>query len=347
MIRRILSASFGKPVLTLLLALAAAAGGGVWLGDLKRDVFPDLATPVFSVFVQNPAMGAEELETGVAIPLEVALAGLPEVRRIRSSSQAGVAQVRAEFEPDADYYLARQLVTERVNQAARDLPPGTGAPLVSSLTGRLNEVMEVVLEAKPGTAGLMELRDLADYELRNRLLGVPGVAAVEVLGGHLRQFQIQLDPDRMAALGVSLNEVMTAVKRSNENAAGGFVVQGSIEWTVRAVGRAENMGDLRATVSLLETAVARAPTVETHWALGALYLELGAAGAAEAQLRVAAEGDPGSADRWIALANALALKPDPLAAADALERARSAEPGLHVTRDPAGRLMRQPSPPTH
>jgi cobalt-zinc-cadmium resistance protein CzcA len=248
MIERILRASFGKPVLTLLLALAAAAAGVVWLSELQRDVFPDLATPVFSVYVQNPAMGAEELETGVAIPLEVALAGLPDVRRIRSSSQVGVAQVRVEFEPDADYYLSRQLVTERVNQAARELPPGTGAPLVSSLTGRLNEVLEVVLEAEAGTAGLMELRDLADYELRNRLLGVPGVAAVEVLGGHLRQFQVQLDPDRMAALGVTLGEVMTAVERSNENAAGGFVAQGSIEWTVRAVGRAENVGDLRATV---------------------------------------------------------------------------------------------------
>lgn len=248
MIERILSASFAKPVLTLLLALAAAAAGAVWLGDLKRDVFPDLATPVFSVFVQNPAMGAEELETGVAIPLEVALAGLPEVRRIRSSSQVGVAQVRVEFEPRADYYLSRQLVTERVNQAARELPPGTGTPLVSSLTGRLNEVIEVVLEAEPGTVGLMELRDLADYELRNRLLGVPGVAAVEVLGGHLRQFQVQLDPDRMAALGVTLGEVMSAVEGANENAAGGFVAQGSVEWTVRAIGRADNVGDLRATV---------------------------------------------------------------------------------------------------
>ena len=248
MIERILRGSAAKPALTLLLTLAAAAAGAIWLSDLKRDVFPDLATPVFSVFVQNPAMGAEELETGVAVPLEVALAGLPEVRRIRSTSQAGVAQVRVEFEPDADYYLSRQLVTERVNQAARDLPPGTGAPLVSSLTGRLNEVMELVIEATPGTAGLMELRELADFEVRNRLLGVPGVAAVEVLGGHLRQFQVQLDPERMAALGVTLNEVLAAVRESNENAAGGFVVQGSIEWTVRAVGRAANVGDLRSTV---------------------------------------------------------------------------------------------------
>jgi heavy metal efflux system protein len=248
MIERILRGSFHKPVLTLLLGLAAAAVGAVWLGELERDVFPDLATPVFSVFVQNPAMGAEELETGVALPLEVALAGLPEVRRIRSTSQAGVAQVRVEFEPDADYYLSRQLVTERVNQAARDLPEGTGAPLVSSLTGRLNEVLEIVLEADPGAAGLMELRDLADYEVRNRLLGVPGVAAVEVLGGHLRQFQVQLDPERMAALGVTLGEVRAAVAGSNSNAAGGFVAQGPIEWSVRAVGRAENVGDLRATV---------------------------------------------------------------------------------------------------
>jgi len=124
-------------------------------------------------------------------------------------------------------------------------------------------------------------------------------------------------------------------------------VNGGAAALLAAAAAARHQGDLRATLSLLETAVARAPTVETHGALGALYLELGAAGAAEAQLRVAAEGDPGSADRWIALANALALKPDPLAAADALERARSAEPGLHVTRDPAGRLMRQPSPPAH
>ncbi|MFL6193966.1 MAG: efflux RND transporter permease subunit [Thermoanaerobaculia bacterium] len=248
MIERILRGSFARPALTVLLALAAAAAGAAWLGDLRRDVFPDLATPVFSVFVQNPAMGAEELETGVAVPLEVALAGLPEVRRIRSTSQAGVAQVRVEFEPDADYYLSRQLVTERVNQAARELPAGTGAPLVSSLTGRLNEILELVIEAEPGAAGLMELRELADFEVRNRLLGVPGVAAVEVLGGHLRQFQVQLDPERMAALRVTLNEVLTAVRRSNENAAGGFVTQGPVEWSVRAVGRAANVGDLRATV---------------------------------------------------------------------------------------------------
>ena len=122
-----------------------------WLRDLRRDVFPDLSSPVFNLIVQNPAMGAEELETGVAIPLEVALAGLPDVRRVRSNSQLGVTQVTIEFESDADYYRSRQFVAERVTQVASQLPPGTDAPLISSLPGRLNEIFEFTLEADPGT----------------------------------------------------------------------------------------------------------------------------------------------------------------------------------------------------
>src|SRR2546423_14630211 len=110
MITRILKSSFARPAMTLLLVLAACALGAVWLQDLRRDVFPDLSVPVFNVIVQNPTMGAEELETGIAIPLEVALAGLPNVRRIRSNSQLGVTQVTIEFEPVADYYRSRQLV---------------------------------------------------------------------------------------------------------------------------------------------------------------------------------------------------------------------------------------------
>ena len=248
MVTRILRGSFARPTLTIVLVLAASVLGAVWLQELRRDVFPDLSAPVFNVIVQNPAMGAEELETGVAVPLEVALAGLPEVRRIRSTSLLGVTQVTVEFESDADYYRSRQFVAERVNQAAAQMPPGTEAPNISSLTGRLNEIFEFTLEAQPGTADPMVLRDLAEYEVRNRLLAVPGVASVERLGGYLRQFQVQLDPERMSARGITLDEVEHAVQGSNINAAGGFVTEGSIEWTVRAVGRANNVEDLRSTV---------------------------------------------------------------------------------------------------
>jgi cobalt-zinc-cadmium resistance protein CzcA len=245
---RIIRAFFARPVLAIAVAFGGAGLGFFWLQELRRDVFPDLSTPVFNVIVQNPSMGAEELEAGIVVPLEARLAGLPSVRRVRSTAQLGVAQLTVEFEPDADYHRSRQLVAERVTQAATDLPPGTDAPLLSSLTGRLNEVFEFTLEAEEGALDLMALRDLAEFEVRNRLLAVPGVAAVETLGGHLRQFQVQLDPDRMAARGVSLDEVFHALEGANQNAAGGFVVQGASEWAVRAVGRARGVEDLRGTV---------------------------------------------------------------------------------------------------
>jgi cobalt-zinc-cadmium resistance protein CzcA len=248
MIGRLIRDSFRAPLLTALLVGAGALIGGVWLQDLRRDVFPDLSAPVFNVIVQSPAMGAEELETAIAVPLEVALAGLPDVRRVRSNSQLGVAQVTIEFEPDAEYYRSRQFVAERVAQVTGQLPPGTEPPLISSLTGRLNEIFEFTLEADPGAADLMTLRDLAEFDVTNRLLAVPGVAAVERLGGYLRQFQVQLDPERMSARRISLDDVLHAVEESNRNAAGGIVAQGAIEWTVRVLGRAHKVEDLRRTV---------------------------------------------------------------------------------------------------
>ncbi len=248
MIARLVRTFFEKPLLAFVLGVGGAGLGAYWLLDLPRDVFPDLSTPVFNVIVQNPSMGALELESGIVVPLESALSGLAGVRRVRASAQLGVAQVTVEFEPDADYHRSRQLVSERLAQAAAAFPPGTGAPLLSSLTGRLNEVFEITLEAEGGALDLMSLRDLAEFDVRNRLLAVPGVAAVETLGGHLRQFQVQIDPDRMAARGVSLDEVAHALQGANENAAAGFLVRGSTEWPVRAVGRATGVDDLRRTV---------------------------------------------------------------------------------------------------
>jgi heavy metal efflux system protein len=248
MISRLIRESFHAPLLTILLVGAGTTIGAFWLQDLRRDVFPDLSAPVFNVIAQNPAMGAEELETAIAIPLEVALAGLPDVRRVRSNSQLGVTQVTIEFDPSADYYRSRQFVAERMAQVSGQLPAGTDPPLLSSLTGRLNEIFEFTLEADPGAADLMMLRDLAEFDVNNRLLAVPGVAAVERLGGYLRQFQVQLDPERMSARLVSLDDVMHAVEESNLNASGGIVAQGSIEWTVRALGRARTVDDLRGTV---------------------------------------------------------------------------------------------------
>jgi heavy metal efflux system protein len=244
----IMRAWFARPLLALLLALGGGAVGALWLTDVPRDVFPDLSAPVFNVIVQNAAMAPEELESSIAVPLEAAIAGVPQVKRVRSTAQLGVVQVTVEFEPDADYYRSRQLVAERVAQVAPGLPPGTEQPLLSSLTGRLNEIFEFTLEAEPGVADLMTLRELADFEVRSRLLAVPGVSAVERLGGYKREFQVLLDPERMAARNVALDDVLHAVQGANTNAAGGFIVRGPMEWTVRAVGRVTSLEDVRGTI---------------------------------------------------------------------------------------------------
>ncbi len=248
MIERIIRGSATKPFLAFVLMLTLGVLGALSLRDLRRDVFPDLSAPLFNVIVQNPAMGAEELEASIAIPLETALAGLPGTKRIRSVNQLGVSQVTIEFQPDADYARSRQLVAERVQQVTPTLPPGSEPPLLSSLTGRLNEVVELTLEADPGAADLMTLRDLAEFEVNRRIMAVPGVAAVERLGGYLRQLQVQLAPDRMVARGVTLDEVLHALEGANLNASGGYVTQGPLEWNVRAVGRAQSAADVGAVV---------------------------------------------------------------------------------------------------
>jgi cobalt-zinc-cadmium resistance protein CzcA len=248
MIDALLRGSFRRPGLTLVVVGAACAVGAVSLGGLRRDVFPDLAAPIFNVIVQNAAMSAEELELGIAVPLESALAGLPGVQRIRSVNQLGVTQVTVEFDADADAVRSRQFVAERVGQVASRLPPGTEPPFLSSLTGRLNEIMELTLEADAGVADLMTLRELAEFDVRARLLAVPGVAAVEALGGWQRQVQVQIDPERMSARGVTLDDVLHAVEGANAAASGGLVVQGSSEWNVRLLGRASGVEDVRATV---------------------------------------------------------------------------------------------------
>jgi len=245
MLSHLISSAFRNRLLVILLTILGIGLGLLSYARLSTDVFPDLTVPVFNVITQNPSMAPEELELSVTLPVESALNGLPSVRRIRSTTQLGVSQVTVEFDSEMDYWRARQLVSERLAQVLPQLPAGTKAPLVSSLTNRLNEVYEYLVE---GDVDPMVLRDVAEFDLRYRILAVPGVASVERLGGRLRQFQVQLDPGRMQALGVGLDQVLQAVRDSNENAPGGFVSTGPTEFTVRSLGRIGSIDDLRRSV---------------------------------------------------------------------------------------------------
>ena len=245
------------PFVGVALVALGLADASFAFGDLPRDVFPNLTAPTFNIIVQSPAMGAEEIERRVAIPIERAMAGLPGLRRVRSTCQAGVVQTTVELQPDFDYYRARQLVGERVAMAESTLPPGLEAPVVSGVSGRLNEVAELVIEpASEGSASPMVLRDFAEFELRNRLLAVPGVGGLDIVGGELRQVQVRADPERMRARDVSLDEVVRAAEGASASGSAGVVPSGEIEWAVEIDGRADSPFELARTVVAERSGVA-------------------------------------------------------------------------------------------
>ncbi len=203
------------------LALVWAVAGVASFATLKRDLFPDLTLPSLNLLIQSPGRAATELELTVAQPIEQAIGGLPGVQRVVSTVQAEVVQVVVAFEGDTDPWKARQLIAERLSGVTGGFPDGTRAPLMSSAAGRLQEIMEVVLEG-PATDP-MTLRDQTERVLIPRLQAVPGVARVERLGGEERQLQVIIQPERMRLQGVTLDQVVQALEGSNQDTAAGVM----------------------------------------------------------------------------------------------------------------------------
>ncbi len=203
------------------LALVWGVAGLASFASLKRDLFPDLTLPSLNLLIQSPGRAATELELTVAQPVEQAIGGLPGVKRVVSTVQAEVVQVVVSFEGDTDPWRARQLVAERLAGIIGNFPEGTRAPLVSSAAGRLQEIMEIVLEG-PATDP-MKLRDHTEKVLIPRLQAVPGVARVERLGGEERQLQVIVQPERMRLQGVSLTQILETMDGTNQDSAAGVM----------------------------------------------------------------------------------------------------------------------------
>jgi len=189
--------------------------------NLKRDLFPDMSLPILSVLIQSPGRTTSELELSVAQPTEQALGGMPGVKRVNAVVLPELVQVVVTFEGDTDPWRARQLVAERLSGVVGSYPSGTRPPLVSSASGRLHELMEIVLEGEK--VDPMRLRDHTDQVLVPRLQAVPGVGRVERLGGQERSLQITLIPEKVRSLGVSLDSVMSALEQSHQDLAAGVL----------------------------------------------------------------------------------------------------------------------------
>ena len=203
------------------LSLAWGLAGLFTFLNLKRDLFPDMSLPVLSVLIQSPGRATPELELAVAQPTEQALGGMPGVRRVNTTVLPELVQVVVTFESDTDPWRARQLVAERLSGVVGSFPTGTRPPLMTSASGRLHELMDIVLEGE--NVDPMRLRDHADQALVPRLQAVPGVARVERLGGQERSLQITLIPEKIRSLGVSLERVMSALEESHQDVAAGVL----------------------------------------------------------------------------------------------------------------------------
>jgi CzcA family heavy metal efflux pump len=217
---------------------------GTWTAmRLPVDVLPDVNAPTVTVLTETHGMAPDEVETLVTIPLETALNGTPGLRRLRSSSGIGISVVWAEFEWDTDPYRARQVVTERLQVARGVLPDDIGAPVLAPMSSIMGEILFLGLSGDDDTSP-MDVRDFAEWELRRRLLGIPGVAQVTPIGGELRQAQVVLAPGAMERLRIGHRQILDALQGANENAPGGFITSGHSEYLVRGIGRAQTLEQL-------------------------------------------------------------------------------------------------------
>ena len=243
MVERILHFSLIHRWLVLVGAAALLLGGIMRAADMPVDVFPDLTAPRVTVVTESTGMAAEEVERLITFPIETVVNGTAGLRRVRSASAPGISVVWAEFNWDTSTALARQRITERLQSVTGSLPPEAGAPLLAPASSVMGEIAFVAMTSE--TLSSMEVRRVADVQVRRRLLGVQGVSQVVPIGGEVKQYQILVEPHRLDAYGLTLDAVVGAVERGSRNAPGGYVVDGGQESVVRVLGRAHSVADLR------------------------------------------------------------------------------------------------------
>ena len=233
MLNKIIRFSLQNRLLILVAAVLLTVGGIYTTSRTEVDVFPDLNAPTVVVMTEANGMAAEEVEQLVTFPIETAVNGATHVRRVRSSSTTGFSVVWVEFDWDTDIYLARQIVSEKLAAVNENLPENVGQPTLGPQSSILGEVLIVGLTAD--STSMVDLRTLADWTVRPRLLSTGGVSQVSVLGGYVKEYQILLHPGRMAHYGVTLGEVLAATGQMNRNTNGGVIYEYGNEYIVRGV----------------------------------------------------------------------------------------------------------------
>ncbi len=233
MLNKIIAYSLRNRVMVMIVAVLLMAVGLYTTLRMEVDVFPDLNAPTVTVMTEAPGMAPEEVEQLVTFPVETAVNGATNVRRVRSTTTTGFSVVWVEFDWGTDIYTARQIVSEKLAEVGDALPPTAGKPTLGPQSSILGEMM--ILGITADTTSLEEVRTIADWTIRPRLLSVGGVAQVTVIGGDIREYQILADPLRMQRYGVTMDEIIVAVENLNQNASGGVLYEYGNEYIVRGM----------------------------------------------------------------------------------------------------------------
>src|SRR5215204_2146514 len=219
MLNRIIQFSLHNRLLVIAASALLIFMGAYTASQMEVDVFPDLTAPTVVVLTEAHGMAPEEVERLVTFPVETAVNGAGNVRRVRSSSSAGISIVWVEFEWGTEIYRARQIVNEKISVASNQLPFGVSAPIMAPQSSIMGEIM--LISVTSTNTSKMDTRTIADWNIRPLLLSIGGVSQVVVIGGEYKQFQILASPQKMKYYNVSLNELLKASKEANQNAAGG------------------------------------------------------------------------------------------------------------------------------
>ena len=247
MLNKIITISLNNRLMVIVLSCMLMLWGGFTASNMEVDVFPDLTSPTVVIMTEAKSMPPEDVEKLVTFPIETAINGATGVRRVRSTSSTGFSVVTVEFDWGEDIYRARQIVNERLVAVSGELPEGVESPILAPQSSLLGEVMVIALQST-GETTLEQLRTMADWTLRPRLLSVSGVAQVTVVGGDIKEYHIKLHPTVMQQLGVTLDEVIEATNNMNADAPGGVLDQYGNEYIVRAMVRTTDVLEMAQTV---------------------------------------------------------------------------------------------------
>lgn len=248
MLKRLIRFSLDHAALVLVLAGVLLAFAAYRLPRTPVDVFPELNAPTVVIMTEAPGLAADEVEQYVTFPIETSVNGIPGVRRVRTSSAIGLSIAYVEFEWGVDIYRARQLVSERLDTVREDLPPDAHAEMtpITSITG---EIMLLAVSSPDGSVPPLELRAYAEYDLRNKLLAVPGVAQVSVIGGELPEYQVLVSQERLRLYDLTVRDVIEAAGESHSTLSAGYLPDvDSLELPIRQSGRVRGVSDIAGTV---------------------------------------------------------------------------------------------------